>query len=125
MTASKISITLYSYELAWRTKWSHQVDQAKAGLLATLLVTNPTPEDSRKSLFVNFDPDILTLIREAKCLSRLGADIPQQAKIVLLQEEKFKMYRNELQFIIKEYNRIHSKIRPNVEMLLSPHKEDL
>lgn len=26
MTASKISITLYSYELAWRTKWSHQVD---------------------------------------------------------------------------------------------------
>jgi dynein heavy chain, axonemal len=47
-------------------------------------VTNPQPEDSRKSLFVNFDPDILTLIREAKCLSRLGADIPQQAKIVLL-----------------------------------------
>lgn len=124
-TASKISITLYSYELAWRTRWAMQVDQAKAGLLATLLVTNPTPEDSRKSLFVNFDPDILTLIREAKCLSRLGADIPIQAKIVLLQEEKFKMYRNELQFIIKEYNRIHSKIRPNVEMLLSPHKEDL
>lgn len=35
------------------------------------------------------------------------------------------MYKNELHFIIKEYNRIHGKIRPNVEMLLSPHKEDL
>jgi dynein heavy chain, axonemal len=23
LTASKISITLYSYELAWRTRWSH------------------------------------------------------------------------------------------------------
>jgi len=84
VTASKISITLYAYELAWRQKWSCEVDKAKAGLLATLLVTNPTPEDSKKSLYVNFDADILTLIREAKCLSRLGADIPNQAKIVLL-----------------------------------------
>jgi len=125
MTASKISITLYAYELAWRQKWACEVDKAKAGLLATLLVTNPTPEDSKKSLFVNFDADILTLIREAKCLSRLGAYIPNQAKIVLLQEEKFKMYKNQLQFIIKEYNRIHGKIRPNVEMLLSTHKENL
>ena len=111
--------------MAWRTKWSDEVDKAKAGLQATLLVTNPKPEDSRNKLYVNFDSDILTLIREAKCLSRLGADIPNTAKIVLLQEEKFKMYKNELQYIITEYNRIHGKIRPNVEMLLSPHKEDL
>jgi len=124
-TASKISITLYAYELAWRTKWADEVEKAKAGLHATLLVTNPKPEDSRNKLYVNFDSDILTLIREAKCLSRLGADIPNTAKIVLLQEEKFKMYKNELQYIITEYNRIHGKIRPNVEMLLSPHKEDL
>lgn len=45
-------------------------------------------------MLVNFCPDLPQLIREAKCLSRLGADIPNQAKIVLLQEEKLKMYRN-------------------------------
>jgi hypothetical protein len=44
---------------------------------------------------------------------------------VLLQEEKLKMYRNQLQFICKEYERINGKIRPYVAMLLSKPKEDL
>ena len=35
-------------------------------------------------VYVNFDSEILTLIREAKCLSRIGIDIPESAKIVLL-----------------------------------------
>ena len=76
-------------------------------------------------LYVNFDSEILTLIREAKCLSRIGIDIPESAKIVLLQEEKFKHYNNELQFVLREYDRIVNKIRPNTKSLLVPHLEDL
>jgi dynein heavy chain len=67
----------------------------------------------------------LTLIREAKCLTRIGIDIPESAKIVLLQEDKFKMYNNELKFVLKEYDRIVNKIRPNTKSLLVPHLEDL
>ena len=65
------------------------------------------------------------MIREAKCLSRQGIDIPESAKIVLLQEDKFKVYKNELQFVLKEYDRIINKIRPNTKSLLVPHLEDL
>ena len=118
---NKIGYTLFSFEYLWRQKWANEVEKAKAGLQATLIIRH---YDNNK-LYVNFDSDILTLIREAKCLSRIGIEIPESAKIVLLQEDKFKMYNNELQYVLREYERIVSKIRPNTKSLLVPHLEDL
>lgn len=89
---NKIGYTLFSYEYLWREKWIKEVENAKAGLQATLIVRHP----ENNKLYVNFDKEILTLIREAKCITRIGIDIPESAKIVLLQEDKFKMYNNEL-----------------------------
>jgi dynein heavy chain len=118
---NKTTYTLFYYEYEWRMRWASEVEKAKAGLLATLIIRHP----NNNKLYVNFDSEIMTLIREAKCLSRLGIEIPESAKIVLLQEEKFKMYNNELQFVLGEYDRIVSKIRPNTKSLLVPHLEDL
>jgi len=118
---NKIGYTLFSFEYLWREKWIKEVENAKAGLQATLIVRHP----ENNKLYVNFDKEILTLIREAKCITRIGIDIPESAKIVLLQEDKFKMYNNELQFVLKEYDRIVNKIRPNTKSLLVPHLEDL
>lgn len=118
---NKIGYTLFSFEYLWRSKWTYEVEKAKAGLQATLIIRHP----ENNKLYVNFDSEILTLIREAKCLSRIGIDIPESAKIVLLQEDKFKMYNNELQFVLREYDRIVNKIRPNTKSLLVPHLEDL
>lgn len=118
---NKIGYTLFSYEYVWRERWIKEVENAKAGLQATLIVRHP----ENNKLYVNFDKEILTLIREAKCITRSGIDIPESAKIVLLQEDKFKMYNNELQFVLKEYDRIVNKIRPNTKSLLVPHLEDL
>lgn len=76
---------------------------------ATLIVRH---EDNQHKLYVNFDLEIMQLIREAKVLNRQDIDIPESAKIILLQEEKFKMYYNELLYALKEYERIISKIKP-------------
>jgi len=118
---NKIAYTLIAFESLWRTKWINDVEKAKVGLQATLIIRHP---DNNK-LYVNFDSEILTLIRETKCLSRIGIEIPEAAKIVLLQEDKFKSYNNELQFVLREYDRIVNKIRPNTKSLLVPHMEDL
>ena len=118
---NKIGYTLFSYEYLWRKEWMLQVEKAKAGLQATLIIRHP----DNNRLYVNFDSEILTLIREAKCLSRIGIDIPESAKIILLQEEKFKHYHSELHFVLREYDRIVNKIRPNTKSLLVPHLEDL
>jgi dynein heavy chain len=104
---NKTGYTLFSFEYLWRQKWAHEVEKAKAGLQATLIIRHP----NNNKLYVNFDSEILTLIREAKCLSRIGIDIPESAKIVLLQEDKFKMYNSELHFVLREYDRIVNKIQ--------------
>ena len=77
---NKIAFTLIAFETLWRTKWINEVEKAKVGLQATLIIRHP---DNNK-LYVNFDSEILTLIRETKCLSRIGIEIPEAAKIVLL-----------------------------------------
>lgn len=101
--------------------WVNKIEQSKAALQATLIVRH----DENKKLYVNFDLEIMQLIREAKCLDRQGIEIPESARIILLQEDKFKTYYNELLYALKEYERINSKIKPICKNLLLPHIEDL
>ena len=120
---NNIAECLIKYEIMLLERWGKIIDHAKSGMQATLLVRHPnTPEGK---LCVNFDEEIKVLIRESKCLSRMGIHIKESAKIVLLQEEKFKHYYNELQFLIKEYYRIVGKVRSNTRKLVAPHIEDL
>jgi len=52
-----------------------------------VLVRHPTT----KQMFVNFDLDILKLLRETKALQRLDLDVPAAAIAVTMQENKFKV----------------------------------
>lgn len=118
---NKIAKTLVAFEYLWYQAWVQSIEQAKAGLQATLIIRHP--DDSK--LYVNFDPEILQLIREAKCLDRLGIQVPDGARIVLYQEEKFKKYYNELQWTLSYYDRIVTKVIPVTAMVLRPHFRDL
>lgn len=120
-TYNKVARTLVAFEYLWYQAWIQSIESAKTGLQATLIIRHP--EDGK--LYVNFDPEILQLIREAKCLDRMGIEIPESAKIVLLQEEKFKSYNNELVYALKEYDRIMCRIIPVTSALLKPHLNDM
>ena len=56
-----------AFEYLWYQAWVQSIDQAKAGLQATLIIRHP--DDGK--LYVNFDQEILQLIRESKCLGEL------------------------------------------------------
>lgn len=118
---NKVAKTLVAFEYLWYEAWCKSIDKAKAGLNATLIIRHP----ETKALYVNFDKEIVQLIHEAKALDRIGIDIPESAKLVLLQEEKFKTYFNELSYALKEYDRVTSKIIPMTASLLEPHLLDL
>ena len=118
---NKVARTLVAFEYLWYQAWTQSIETAKAGLQATLIIRHP--DDG--NLYVNFDQEILQLIREAKCLDRMGVDIPESAKIVLLQEEKFKSYYGDLHYLLKEYDRIMTRILPQTSDLLRPHGNDL
>lgn len=117
----QVARTLVAFEYLWYQAWVQAIDQAKAGLQATLIVRHP---DDQK-LYVNFDQEIIQLIREAKCLDRMGIEIPESAKIALFQEEKFKTYYNELHWALMEYDRVVTRVIPVTAMVLRPHFKDM
>uniref|UniRef100_A0A7S0HBM9 Uncharacterized protein n=1 Tax=Hanusia phi TaxID=3032 RepID=A0A7S0HBM9_9CRYP len=120
-TYNKVARALIEYETLWHHAWSKSIEAAKSGLQATLIIRHPRSG----MLFVNFDREILQLIREAKFLQRMGIEVPEGARMVLLQEDKFKAYYNELSFALKEYERVLSKVPPVVKPIIKPHLEDL
>ena len=120
-TYNKVARTLVAFEYLWYEAWCRSVETSKAGLQATLIIRHP---DTQR-LYVNFDPEILQLIREAKCLSRLGIDVPEAARVVMLQEDKFKGYFNELTYLLHEYQNVVSRQLPVTVKLLRPHVADI
>lgn len=118
---NKVARALVAFEFLWYKAWVQSIDQAKAGLQATLVIRHP---DDNK-LYVNFDREILQLIRETKYLDRMGIEIPESAKITLFQEEKFKMFYSQLHWALTEYDRIVSRVIPVTAIILKPHFSDM
>jgi dynein heavy chain len=85
---NKLAKTLVAFEFLWYKAWVQAIDQAKTGLQATLIIRHP--EDNK--LYVNFDHEILQLIREAKCLDRMRIEIPESSKIVLFQVRQWNFH---------------------------------
>ncbi|CAK0830655.1 unnamed protein product [Prorocentrum cordatum] len=120
---NKMAKTLVEFETLWHQSWASSIESVKAGLMATLLVRHP--EDANR-FHVNFDWEILQLIRETRCMDRMGGiEIPEGARMVLLQEQKFKVYNHELSYFLKEYQRVHSLVKPIASNLMKPHVENL
>lgn len=120
-TYNRVGSALVEFEALWQEAWCKSVLAAKAGLQATLVIRHP----QNPRLFANFDPEILQLIREAKCLTRLNVVIPEEATLVLMQDEKFKRFYGRLLFTLKEYERVTGRINPVIKMLLSFYLDDL
>jgi dynein heavy chain len=111
---NKVAKALIEFEFLWYKAWLQSVDQAKIGLQATLIIRHP--DDGK--LYVNFDKEILQLIREAKCLDRMGIETPESARIVLFQESKFKEYYSALNYALTEYDSIVAEVIPVTAMIL-------
>ncbi|KAJ1495027.1 dynein heavy chain, N-terminal region 1-domain-containing protein [Baffinella frigidus] len=118
---NKVARALVEFETLWHNAWARSIEAARSGLQATLIIRHPTTG----RLFVNFDREILQLIRETKLLQRSNVDIPDNARMVLVQEDKFKSYFNQLSFALREYERVVDLVNPAVRPLLTPHLNDL
>lgn len=120
-TYNRVAAALVEFETLWQRAWEKSVDAARGGLSATLLVRHP---DSG-ALLVNFDRDVAQLLRETRCLQSMGVGVPESARMVLLQEDKFKRVHGQLIYVIKEYDRIMGAVLPVARPLLRPHLDDL
>ena len=116
-TYNKLARTLIAFEYVWYEAWCLSIEEAKAGLQATVIIKHP---DTGK-YFVNFDKEILQLISEAKYLVKLGFIIPSAARAVLLQEGELKSSYNDMKHMLMEYERVLNNINPVTAQLLTPH----
>ena len=121
-TYNRLVRTLVAFEILWFQAWCQAMDKAKAGLSATLVVRHPEDDN----LYVNFDPDLFQVVREARCLERmqLSMPIPQSARVLVLQEAKFKRQYSTLLTMLNEYDNCVTKVVPVTAMLLRPHFQD-
>eukprot|EP00940_MAST-03C_sp_MAST-3C-sp2_P000013 g13.t1 len=131
---NRVLKVLLSYEYLWFEAWTKTIDNARDGIRATLLIRKNrkesrtiAPEERRSDavganeIVVNFDPQILLLVREAEALEKLGLVIPAEARKVMLQGEKFKRCRDEMNFILGEFDRVHEMVVPDLRTMLSAH----
>ena len=120
-TYNTVAKALVAFETLWLRAWRKSIEDSKAGLQATLIVRHP----ETGNLLVNFDKEIMQLMRETKYLQRMGVDFPESANMVLLQEEKFKHYYNQLSYALREYDRVVATAAPVCLEMLGPHLRDL
>lgn len=89
---NQLSAVLIEYEVLHHRTWLRQVELVMSGVHASLIVKNSETNE----FFVNFDPEIMTLIRETECMKRLKLDIPPEAAELVLRQELFKQHYNRL-----------------------------
>lgn len=89
--------------------------------LQSPVFTSVTRQNGEKLIVVNFDPVVFQLIRESKVLERKHIKLLKPAETVLIQEDKYKRYFNELNEVIGEYYKVRSKIRSILTKLMQPH----
>ena len=63
------------------------------GLQASLLVRHP---ETRK-LFVNFDPQLVQMMRETEYMTKMGLSIPEAARLMYLRQDQLKQTADDLQ----------------------------
>uniref|UniRef100_A0A803XX58 Dynein axonemal heavy chain 5 n=1 Tax=Meleagris gallopavo TaxID=9103 RepID=A0A803XX58_MELGA len=90
---NKVARVLMEFEVIYHRGWLQQIELTKTRLQAALLVKSPETGE----LFVNFDPQILTLIRETDCMAHMCLDIPPFASAIQQKRDWYKNIVHNLQ----------------------------
>ncbi|XP_077977872.1 dynein axonemal heavy chain 5-like isoform X2 [Glandiceps talaboti] len=116
---NKMAAVLMEFEMLYHRGWYRAVETAKSGMNSSLLVRHPDTKD----LFVNFDPQILELIAEAKYLRKMNLEIPEAAVVMCMKENEIKQNHVALLEVLKEYDRIVGTIPPVLLPLMKPYRD--
>ena len=105
--------------------WFKNVDKkVQIALRAPLLVRDP-----EKKFYVNYDPEIEKILREAKYFDRIGTQfeasdiykLPQGAKDLLRRKDSVKEARRVMESLLKTYEEQKARIPPIFQPLMEGH----
>ncbi|KAK5607192.1 Dynein heavy chain 8, axonemal [Crenichthys baileyi] len=116
---NKTATILVEFECLQYQTWIEDVSKLENILNHTLL----KHQSNTNKFFVNFDPKINEVIREAKCLSSMGLEVPKQAVALLNLERKLHDNHLRLKTILEEYESICNSICEDFSNLLASKKK--
>ncbi|XP_025779530.1 dynein heavy chain 5, axonemal [Puma concolor] len=114
---NRVAKVLLEFEVLYHRAWLQQIEEIHIGLEASLLVKAPGTGE----LFVNFDPQILTLFRETECMSQMGLEVSPLAAALFRKRDVYKKNFSNMKMMLAEYQRVKSKMPPTIEQLMVPH----
>ncbi|GAB5567371.1 dynein axonemal heavy chain 8 isoform X1 [Prionailurus iriomotensis] len=114
---NRVAKVLLEFEVLYHRAWLQQIEEIHIGLEASLLVKAPGTGE----LFVNFDPQILTLFRETECMSQMGLEVSPFAAALFQKRDVYKKNFSNMKMMLAEYQRVKSKMPPTIEQLMVPH----
>ncbi|XP_074805212.1 dynein axonemal heavy chain 8 [Natator depressus] len=113
---NKISYVLVEFEVLYHMAWVKEISQLQYALQATLLVRHP----ETGKLLVNFDLKILEIVRETKCMIKMGLEVPEQAKRVVKMENILKTNKLYLENLLQCYEDLCQEIPTAFVNLMAP-----
>ena len=118
---NRMAQVLIEYELVHYHSWCKSIEIIITGLNSTVLVKDTDSDE----LYLNFDPQINELLKETNHMIKLGLDIPEEAKNLLLIQDKIEKNAEKVKEILIRFKKVINKIPKDLVPLLKPHKEIL
>ncbi|CAN8203477.1 unnamed protein product [Coccothraustes coccothraustes] len=118
---NKLAYVLVEFEVVYHNAWMKEMSQLQYLLQSTIFVRHPTTE----KFLVNFDPQILEIVRETKCMIKLGLEVPEQALKLAIIEDKLKSNKLQLEGVIQSYEDLCKGTRNVFVNLMTPKMQKM
>ncbi|XP_055461995.1 dynein axonemal heavy chain 10 [Psammomys obesus] len=128
----EVGRTMKQYEERKYEQWKEATEQSLPNLMKKSLLTklavateDAAPADRGSAFIINFSPMLKEIIHETKYLEQLGFTVPELARNVALQEDKFLRYTEGIQRMLDHYNRLINTLNEAEMVLLEDHSQEL
>ncbi|NXA96715.1 DYH10 protein, partial [Melanocharis versteri] len=127
----QVTQKMKEYEDQKYRHWKERTEQMLPLLLKDTLLTvssaTEEPVTTKKSVCftLNFSPEIQEIIIETKYMEQLGLPVPEMARYVALQEDKYLRYTSKLKAMLDRYHKLMEMMNEAETKLLDHYIQEL
>uniref|UniRef100_A0A2K6F6K2 Dynein axonemal heavy chain 10 n=1 Tax=Propithecus coquereli TaxID=379532 RepID=A0A2K6F6K2_PROCO len=128
----EVGRTMKEYEDRKYEQWRDATEQVLPNLMKKSLLTKlstavdePLTAERGAVFAINFSPALKEIIHETKYLEQLGFIVPELARNVALQEDKFLRYTDGIQRMLDHYHMLIGTLSEAETVLLDDHAQEL
>ncbi|NXD77117.1 DYH10 protein, partial [Halcyon senegalensis] len=127
----QVAKRMKEYEDHKYSQWRDETEQILPLLLRNTLLTvssvseEPATTDRSVRFIVNFSPMLQEIITETKYMEQLGFPVPETARYVAFQEDRYLRCTNRLKTMLDHYDKLMGSLSEAETKLLDEHIQEL